>query len=228
MEKSSLADPKEAYRLWFEYLKLARGSSLQEVKSALLVSQPFYAPWEMDKADNFNVWWKTHAHLFEEKYVVRSLKEGEPPNDPTALIVEIPLTKSPTELTKAVKAIIQSAWDAQELKNKKAKKKPSAYYRLSEGSEPKLIAVREMLSVYRNVYLRSPKVKGEKLLNAVHRYYEGRKNKKWAKVPTPLMLTKGREDADDLARAMRNLRRYIQKAEKVVLNVARGRFPGAY
>jgi hypothetical protein len=36
-------------------------------------------------------------------------------------------------------------------------------------------------------------------------------------------------DSDgDKVRAMRNLRRYIQKAEKVVLNVARGEFPGKY
>jgi hypothetical protein len=34
------------------------------------------------------------------------------------------------------------------------------------------------------------------------------------------------DPGDDLARAMRNLRRYLQKAEKVVLNVARGQFPG--
>ena len=29
-------------------------------------------------------------------------------------------------------------------------------------------------------------------------------------------------------RPMRNLRRYIQKAENVMLNVARGEFPGIY
>ena len=33
---------------------------------------------------------------------------------------------------------------------------------------------------------------------------------------------------EDKIRAMRNLRRYIQKAEQVVLNVARGQFPGEY
>jgi len=37
-----------------------------------------------------------------------------------------------------------------------------------------------------------------------------------------------RAGADDKIRAIRNLRRYIQKAEKVVLNVARGQFPGEY
>jgi hypothetical protein len=36
------------------------------------------------------------------------------------------------------------------------------------------------------------------------------------------------DGGDDKERAMRNLRRYIQKAETVVLNVARGQFPGEY
>ena len=40
--------------------------------------------------------------------------------------------------------------------------------------------------------------------------------------PTPPIHAGG----DDKIRAMRNLRRYIQKAEKVVLNVARGASEG--
>ena len=222
--KANLAARKEAFRLWFEYLKIARHSSIEKVKSALVVTEPYYRPWEMDKAEKFDPWWKTHGHLFEEKFAVRKLKAGEAPLDPDALLVEIPLTQSPTILTSKVKAIIQAAFDARERTERKGKKKPTAYYRLTEGSEPKFDAVREMLSVYRDVHLKNPKLKGEKLLDATHQYYLGRKNKKWAKVPMALMY-----DTDgDKIRAMRNLRRYIQKAEQVVLNVARGQFPGEY
>lgn len=60
--------------------------------------------------------------------------------------------------------LIQAAFAARERTKKKGNKKPSAYYRLSEGSEPKLLAVREMLSVYRDVFLKDPKLRGEKLL----------------------------------------------------------------
>lgn len=80
MEKklqTNLADRKEAFRLWFEYLKIARLSKEAKVKSALLVSEPYYRPWEMDKAEKFDPWWKTHSHLFEEKFVVREFKAGE-------------------------------------------------------------------------------------------------------------------------------------------------------
>ena len=222
--KANLADRKEAFRLWFEYLKIARLSKDAKIKSALVVSEPYYRPWEMDTADKFDPWWKTHLHLFEEKYFVREFTAGEAPLDPDALLVEIPLTQSPTILTKKVKAIIQAAFEARERTERKGKKKPTAYYRLTEGSEPKFDAVREMLSVYRDVHLKNPKLKGEKLLAATHQYYLGRKNKRWAKVPMALMYN----HEDEKVRAMRNLRRYIQKAEQVVLNVARGQFPGEY
>lgn len=222
--KSRLTSKRDAYRLWFEYLRVARQSSKQTVKSALVVSKPFYSSWQMDKGDTFNIWWKSHGHLFEEKYVIRQLMAGEMPLDADALILEIPLTQSPTTLTKRAKAFIHEAFEAREQTQQKSKARPSAYYRLSEGSEPKLVAVREMLSVYRDVYLKNQQLRGDKLLAAVHSYYLGRKNKNWAKVPMAL-----RYDSDgDKARAMRNLRRYIQKAEKVVLNVAKGQFPGEY
>ena len=223
-QKKNMAAQKRAYRLWFEYLVVARQSTKKEVKAALNVTQPFYGPWEMGKNEKWNDWWKTHSHLFEEEFTVRELKAGEKPLDPNALIIEVPLTQSPTILTKKVKTIIQTVFNAREKKQRKGKTQATAYYKLSEGSEPKFDAIREMLSVYRDVYLKNPILRGEKLLDATHLYYTGRKNKRWNKVPMTL-----RYDGDgNKIRAMRNLRRYIQKAEKIVLNVARGQFPGRY
>lgn len=220
----NLAARREAYRLWFEYLKVARESTDKKVRAALFVSGPYYAPWEMGKANKFDPWWKDHGHLFEEKYFVREMKAGELPHDPDALLIEVPLTQSPTDLTKKVKVIIQEAYVRKARTKRKGKKKVTAYYHLTEGAEPKLHAVREMLSIYRDVYLKNPKLRGGKLLDAVHTYYLGRRNKRFAKVPMVLLHQGG----DDKLRAMRNLRRYIQKAEKVVLNVAQGQFPGDY
>jgi len=221
---SKLAARKEAFRLWYEYLKIAQVSSNRKIKDALTIHGPFYARWDMDNADRFDTWWKNHAHLFEEKLSIQKLENGAQPTDPNSLVLEIPLTEAPSVLIKKVKSFIQTAFDEMERKSRKAKKSPTASFRLTEGSEPKLDAVREMLSVYRDVYLKNSQLRGEKLLEAAHKYYLGRKNKRWAKVPMALMY-----DTDgDKIRAMRNLRRYIQKAELVVLNVARGQFPGAY
>lgn len=228
MERKSnlqIIEKREAFRLWFEYLKLAILSQSLVVKDALKGSRAFYEPWGDISHTKFDDWWKSHGHLFEERYIVRTLASGELPLDPEALIIEVPLTMSPTDLLDRVKVIIQKASEAKERANRKAKKTPSASYRLSIGAEPKLDAVREMLSVYRDVHLIHPKLRGEALLEATHRYYLGRKSKNWKKIPMALDVSPRLEDK---VRAMRNLRRYIQKAEIIMLNVAKGEFPGAY
>ena len=226
-QTASLTYRRETYRLWFEYLKVVRTSRNPKVIAALKSTTDFYAPWEVTLETRFDPWWKTHQHLFAEEHTVRVLAHGEVPSDPDALVVMVPLTQSPTVLTKQVKAIIQAAVVEREKSTatkKKAKKSPSARYRPTDGAEPKLAAVREMLTVYRDVHLKNPKLRGEALLNAAHALYLGRKNKKWAKIPMALQHV----GMDDKIRAMRNLRRWMQKAEAVVLNVARGEFPGEY
>ena len=75
------------------------------------------------------------------------------------------------------------------------------------------------------MYLKHPNIRGEALLNATHKFYLGRKAKRWAKIPMALNV---RPLQEDKVRAMRNLRRYIQKAEQIMLNVAKGEFPGEY
>jgi len=223
-KRAPLATKLSAYRLWFEYLRVAHQSADPAVKKALAKSRDFYAPWGMDSGCKWNDWWKSHSHLFEEKYAVRQLHHGEVPRDPNALLIEVPLTQPPTVLAKRVKEIIQAAFDAHELKERKGRRKATATYRLTEGSELKIDAVREMLTVYRDVYLKNPRLRGKELLEATYSHYRGRRIKKYAEIPFAL-----RPDADgDRVRAMRNLRRYIQKAEKVLLNAAKGQFPGVY
>ena len=223
--KAPLATKREAFRLWFEYLQVARASSDPAVKSQLIASSIYYAPWEMDKAGKFDSWWKDHSHLFEERFTIREMDHGTMPNDPEALVVEIPLTQSPTDIIKKLKPIIQTAFDRQESKSKKSKKKASARYRLTEGAEPKLVAIREMLSIYRDVHLKDLSLKDKTLLKAIHNYYKSRKNKRWDKVPMSLEVDYFQEDE---ARALRNMRRYLQRARKIVMNVAKGNFPGDY
>ena len=222
--RRSLAYKRETYRLWFEYLRLARMSSKKEVQAALKRTATFYAPWDDVTGLKFDDWWKTHGHLFEEKFVVRALDQGSAPAASQSLVVEIPLTQSSSEIMKAVRNVVRDAVIRRSPAHRKDTRLPSAAYRPTMGAEPKLAAVREMLTVYRDVYLANPKLRGEKLLDAAHRHYLGRRNKRWAKVPMALLP----DNDGGKIRPMRNLRRYIQKAENVMLNVARGEFPGKY
>ncbi len=223
VDKDKLAAQKRAFRLWFEYLRVARQSAKKEVKSALTAYSGAYRDWNMEEATKFDSWWKSHSHLFEERYFIRSLGIGEAPLDTDALILEIPLTQSPTILTRKVRALIQEAYSLKVKQDKKSKTKATAQYKLTEGVEPKFDAIREMLSIYRDVYLKNPTLKGRKLLDKVHLYYKARKNQ-YKEIPMAFKHQGG----DDEQRALRNLNRYIHKAEKIVLNVARGEFPGKY
>jgi hypothetical protein len=221
---ASLAYRRENYRLWFEYLKLARTSSDKDVRRALEQSRAFYAPWGTDTTVKFDAWWKTHAALFEDKHQIRVLQPGEERSDPAALVLEIPLTRSATAIISQIRPLLEDAVAVHAKSARKSKLQPTASYRLTVGAEPKLLAIRESLTIYREVCLKNPGLKGHSLLNAVHAYYLGRKVAKKAKVPIPLLYT---NDIDRI-RAMKNLNRYIHRAKDIMLNVAKGDFPGRY
>ncbi len=230
----------EAYRLWFEYLKVAMFlrdipttsrtdkallEKIERVRKAFLIRPNFYETWHVALDVKFDVWWQDHSDLFAEKFNVRLLRDGELKKDPSAIVVEIPLNRSVTEITKRVSEIVR---DSQVLLkgNKKTKSKvvATAQYQLSKGSEPKLDILREMLSVFRDVYLKNPKLRGEGLVEAVQKYYTSRKNKKFSKVPKSL-IDQYEPNAETVKR---NVRRYINNATQVLVNVAAGEFPGKY
>jgi len=121
--QTKLASRRENYRLWFEYLRLAKRSANRKVIEALKRSEAFYEPWGDVNAESFQAWWKQKGHLFEEQHVVRRLEHNEPPSDLSSLVVEIPLNQSPTKLTRSVKALIDEAWaDQTNSVNAKAKR----------------------------------------------------------------------------------------------------------
>ena len=221
--KTALSHRREAFRLWFEYLRVARNSERQDVQEALKRSAAFYEPWGDVTTVRFDLWWKDKGQLFEDRHVVRRLTAGELPADRQALIVEIPLTQPLSVLVKRVAEIIREEVAHHPRPPTKGRKVPTAQFSLTESAEPKLKALREMLTVYRDVYLKHPHARGKTLLNDMRAIYLNRRQKRFAKVPEPLDDTKG-----GLENRMRNLRRYITKAEKIVLNVANGEFPGRY
>jgi hypothetical protein len=201
------------YGLWFQFLRLAYSDQRQQVRDALERSRSFYAPWGDVTNAQFHEWFRDHRYLFEDKYAVRKLTAGEPPSDPDALIVEIPLRRSQSVLSKQVTRLIRDEIRKQPQRPGKSKEASTAQYRLTEGAEPKLLFLYDMFIAYR-VHLNQPEARGKRLLNEV---------RKIGHVPTPLDDSHG-----TLENRLRNLHRYITKAEQVVLNVANGEFPGRY
>jgi hypothetical protein len=166
----------------------------------------------------FNIYFCSYTYLFISDF-------SDLAHFRDLFFVIIPLRQSPTILTKAVGKIIREASAAQDRQFRKSKKRPTSQYRLTEGAEPKLRAVREMLTVYRDAYLKDQSLRGAELLEKVYALYLGRRQKSWARIPTPLLYDK--KHGDNTV-ALHNLRRYISKAQRVVLNVANGEFPGKY
>ncbi len=179
----------------------------------------------MDKFTSFNEFWSSQKHLFVDSEIVRRLNNDEQPPS-QSLVLVVPLNKGVTELLTDIKSVLLDEFERLGHHEQQRKRQRQAIYLLTPGSQPKLETIREMLSCYRDVYLPNPHLKGKKLLKAVHNYYLGRKNKKWAKIPQVLKFKSG--DEDDKIRIMRNIRRYLQTADQIVLNVAKGNFPGEY
>ena len=228
LKSSKLLQKRESYRLWFEFLKLAQSVHSSNVKTALIRSATLYKGWGDIRDADFHDWWGSHAKLFEERFTVRKLDNGEAPRDSTALIIEIPLNIAQTTILKAVKVIVRDELAARttSLPSRKKRSIHTSEFYITEGSEPKLRAIREMLTVYRDIYLKNPNLKGRKRLQAVHDHYLSRKSKKWRKIPTSLMA----DISDDarVASVLRTISRYITNAETILMNVANGTFPGTY
>ncbi len=207
---------RESYRQWFEFYKLALNSKVDNVVQAVKTTKDFYEPWGDVLNTKFDDWWKKHDHLFDEPQVIliESLEQRQTDN---SVIVEIPMNRAVSALLVDVKKILE----------KHTKKKPnyrkrktvfSKNYRMTVGSEPKLKTLKDVLKIYRDVYLKNKKLRGQKFHCAVRDYYGARVSNK--KIPSSIVV--GHESS------MRNLRRWIQWGDAIVLNVANGEFPGVY
>ena len=207
---------KENYRLWFEFYKIARLSNRTDIKLNLDKVFYFYESWGDVKTIKFDTWWKTHSKLFEQPTVkiVESAEEMESPN---GILIEIPLNQSVTETLYQLKEILTKQ---QKISSKKKKTILIGRYQLTENSEPKLKTIRHILNIYRDVYLKNNRPKIPKLLPLVVNYYEDKK-----KMKLPRVLDERENDLDNV---LRNLGRWMEKGNKITLNVAKGEFPGKY
>jgi hypothetical protein len=96
---------------------------------------------------------------------------------------------------------------------------------LTEGSEPKLSVLKDVLYVYRDVYLKYPNLKGKKFREQVYSFYQTN-FKKRTSIPPTIFL--GSNTQQESQRVNRNLRRWIDWGKKIQLNVLNGEFPGEH
>ena len=93
---------------------------------------------------------------------------------------------------------------------------------MTKGSEPKLETIRNVLNIYRDVYVPNKKPKIPKTLELTVEYY---KKKKRMVLPDSLKLTNHLSNQKNVER---NLGRWMKWGETIMLNVSNGEFPGQY
>ncbi len=214
---------KETIRIWFEFYKLAKSSSDARIRKALSTSDAHYASWGLVKDTKFDDWWKSHAHLFKEP-TVRQVQKDTNIDFENNLVLEIPLNESIRELSKKIQSIL-SIVHKRRPNTSKSRQIITGKYRVTTNSEPKLSVLKDVLNVYRDVYLNNSHLTGMKLVLRTQEYYKNRPRNK--RIPNAInhydsKLTKEKQ------RVTRNLRRWIQWAKQIELNVAKGEFPGDY
>jgi hypothetical protein len=156
--------------------------------------------------------------MFEDKIIsVRPPSEGEendsiPCPSKNDLLLFIPLWRSNRSLLQDVKAHIT---EQKRLAEKPERRSPMQ--ELAEGKSPRIGELIEKMSVG-IVASDRPRPTGRPLLIKVQNYY----NTHGWKLPRALELKPGK----DLATVLRTLDRYVKGADEVMLNVAKGRFPG--
>ncbi|WP_158525571.1 hypothetical protein [Polynucleobacter paneuropaeus] len=188
-------------------------------------SRLFYSKWGDVKNSAFNDWWKLRESLFKDEDV-QVLDDTSKRHYSDSLILEIPINKSTSELLKKIKLLID---EEQKSRNRPKKNKVviTTKFKPTDRTEPKLVVLKDVLSVYRDVYLKDSSMKGKKLLQSVHDYYLGRKRKDYRRIPNSINHFESTKKSE-LDRVTRNLRRWIQWGDKITLNVSKGEFPGRY
>jgi hypothetical protein len=216
---------KEFYRIWFEFYKISLNSPDPVVLKNLKKSDDLYSPWGDVEKMTFNQWWDSHKHLFQENSV-SVIESSYDRKFQDTLLLEVPINQSTTVLMKQIRKLIDDE-QKKRLRQKKKYRVITTDFKMKDRTEPKLAILKDVLNVYRDVYLKNTKLRGKTLLNEVYRYYKSRKRKDHQRLPKTID-DRGSTNEDDIKRITRNLRRWIQWGETIVLNVSKGEFPGKY
>ena len=209
---------KESYRLWFEFYKLCCLSTEIRVIKNLEGSKDFYKSWGDVRGVKFDDWWKTHQELFTEP-VVKVLGDINLRQSEDSLIIEVPLNQSTSKIIESLKKLIDSE---QKPNYRKKKVRFTKSYQLTKGSEPKLDTIRNVLNIYRDVYLPNKKPKIPKTLELTIDYFD---KKKRMVLPDSLKLLNHLSNQKNVER---NLGRWMKWGETIMFNVSTGEFPGKY
>ena len=254
--KTKRSASKEAYRLWFEFLKRAYMSPSVTVDTA------FYEKWGDVEHTKFEHWWKAiGSELFNPQIVgVELVGEGKAGNG--CVLVSVPMSLTPTQSATALRSLLMQHYSA-------TGHVPltERTFALTDGAEIKVSVLRAYLQTYdayervlargvtdavnrtgkrdvdgKKIVGSELAVTGKDLLNEVRCFYLARterwKNTKRTVEGLPKALLNGMavnpvtqqvvNYSGEESAALRAAKRYLESARKLVTNAGVGKFPGDY
>ena len=227
------ASGKEAFRLWFEYLKRAYQSPNVHVDSK------YYDAWGDVANIKFETWWKTHGGVLFPRSTVEITKRYL--SDAEFIQVKVPMSLTPTEAANQLRDTLIDHYKAIGHVSK-----PQRTYALTTGAEIKVSAFRSYLVTYDAHEKLSEQytdgvVPAKELLNEVRKFYLARSyrwrnsKRKVEALPSALagdfvydpdtntITAKDRYDSG----AIRTVRMYLKKANNLIRAAGSGDFPGS-
>jgi hypothetical protein len=215
-------------RLWFEYLRLCH--RLPELRKAIEVSAPFYAPWGQIQTSQFDDWWTNHRQLFGET-AVKIVDRLEP--HPNVIHLAVPINVPISRTLKQVRGIVlhnqrerleQAGQNPFELKTRSV---GSGQFEPTPGVEIRGQTLYEILIILTAwIDLNKPAVNSDFCFEVLKRL-RARKRSTW--VPY-LLANPPQKDKDGNLRfgedQIRQIRRYLKRGMEVCRSVSLGEFPG--
>ena len=228
MSSPTIKSSKQRIRLWFEFYKLCLNDPT--LQKNLKKSLNYYKPWGDVSNLKFDEWWATHKQLFGELRVTEIKKVSKHPN---ALNVSIPLNHPVSHSIRELKIMIMERQQQRfkELgigtENFKSKNPSFGKYEFTKGAEIRGGHLNEILMMYKIwLDMDKPAINSEYILEVVRRF-DARPRAKWK--PWIINVNKPRLEEGNLLydeEVLRQMRRYIRKAQQVSRNVSLGKFPG--
>jgi hypothetical protein len=210
---------KENIRIWFEFYKLALNDI--RFKKEIEKSKNYYSDWGDVTNIKFDSWWTDHKSLFDE-VTIREIETVD--NDPSAIYIKVPLGLPLTDLMNRFKYLVEIKQSKLRTTQTKTKAVPVSKYSFTIGTEFRAKKNNDVLLIYRDVYLKNGKPPvNNAFIQKMQDFYQNRRSKKNNKLPIVFASFDPKENNETI---IRNCRRYIKDADKLILAAARGDFPG--
>jgi len=224
--KTPKNESKEAYRLWFEFLKRA----LDEDRSS--VDLKIYSEWGDVENYSFTKWWREVGERITAKPIVTAEIVEKGSADEDSYLIKVPKSLTSTQISNEVRRMLIEI-DHQPIKQSKV--------RLSDGFQIRPFVYRAYLHTYDaqkklEELSNNGKVQKRDLLIAVRKFYLNKQKRysnnifKVDEIPDGLFGDFDPRNPDDYdvlrdRQVTANVARYLTEAENIIKAVKVGRFP---